>query len=74
MPLINVKCTYIIQVEVSEDEEDGYSASFDIEENHCPGTGLVGRAFEEHYKRHDTGELKAFCWACALQGTNEIVD
>jgi hypothetical protein len=66
---INVKCTFVIPVEVPTDVE-GYDEFFDIEDNHCPGTGLVGVAIDLHIKKHTE---EGFCWACALNGKCEIV-
>lgn len=66
--IIKVKCTFTIPIEVPDDPE--YDEMFDIEENHCPGTGLVGSAIDAHIKKHDEQNT---CWACALGGTNEIV-
>ena len=66
--IIQVRCTYVLPVEVPDASD--YDAYFDIEENHCPGTGLVGAALEEHMKSH---EKRSTCWACALGGTCEIV-
>ena len=65
---ILVKCTLIVSVEVPDDPE--YDVHFDIEENHCPGTGLVGSAIDEVLRQ---AEIESVCWACNLQGTNEIV-
>lgn len=41
-----------------------------IEENGCPGTGLVGATLERIMDLHD---IEGTCWACALQGDNKIV-
>ncbi len=68
MAKINVKVTFTIPVEVPDGED--YDANFDIEENHCPGTGLVGMAIDKHIKEMDE---KGFCWGCALGGKCEIV-
>jgi hypothetical protein len=65
---IKVKCTYFIDVEVSDDPE--YSAKFDIEENHCPGTGIVGATLDQVRRE---AEAEHICWACLLGGENEIV-
>jgi hypothetical protein len=65
---VHVRCTFTIPVEVPDSSD--YDAVFDIEENHCPGTGLVGQAIEEHVERCDE---QGICWACQLGGTNEIV-
>lgn len=62
-----VKCTFTIPVEIPDDPE--YDMCFDIEDNHCPGTGLVGAAIDKHIKEFDE---KGMCWACALQGKCEI--
>lgn len=66
---ILVKCTFVIPVEVPDDPD--YSVHFDIEDNHCPGTGLVGSALDEIMEKH---REKSTCWACALQGKNEIIE
>lgn len=66
---ILVECTLIIPVEVPNDEE--YDMYFDIEENHCPGTGYVGTALEKHI---DEFNENGFCWACALKGECKIVE
>jgi hypothetical protein len=65
---IKVKVTFTISIQVPADES--YDETFDIEENHCPGTGIVGAAIDEHIKKMDE---KGFCWACALYGKCEIV-
>ena len=65
---INVKCTLTVPVEVPDNPD--YSVNFDIEENHCPGTGLVGAAIDKIIKEMNE---KGFCWACALGGKCEIV-
>lgn len=69
MKEIKVKCTFVIPVQVPDDED--YDAYFDIEENHCPGTGIVGAAVDAHIEKMNESN---FCWACALQGKCEIVD
>lgn len=70
---VKVRCTFTIEVEVPiwATEEDEYNPYFDIEENHCPGTGIVGGALTRHIEKH---EANSTCWACALQGTNEILE
>lgn len=69
MKTIHVRCSFILPVEVPDDPE--YNEVFDIEENHCPGTGIVGAALTAHIKDYDK---KGYCWACALKGKNEIID
>ena len=69
MAKLKVRCTFVIEVEVPDDPE--YDAVFDIEENHCPGTGLVDSALEAHMFRCDTERI---CWACALGGECKIIE
>jgi hypothetical protein len=66
MKKIIVRCTLEIPVEVPDDED--YDMFFDIEENHCPGTGLVGAALKRHI---EDCEEKNVCWGCP--GSNEIL-
>ena len=65
-----VKAAVFVEVEVPDDAPDGYDAHFDIVENHCPCTGVVGAAIEKEIERATTAGV---CWACNLRGTNEIV-
>lgn len=65
---INVKVTLIVPIEIPDYAD--YDASFDIEENHCPGTGIVGAAID---KVIEEAEQKSVCWACNLQGKNKIL-
>ena len=65
---ISVKCTFVIPIQVPVDEE--YDETFDIEENHCPGTGRVGSALTSHIEEFDKNHM---CWACALDGKCEIL-
>jgi hypothetical protein len=67
MPIIKVKCTLFVDVEVPDDPE--YDVRSDIEERHCPGTGIVGSALK---KKIEDYEDRGFCWGCP--GENEIVD
>jgi hypothetical protein len=70
---ILVKCTLFVPVEVPDEDpndEYPYDSSFDIEENHCPGTGLIGVELDKVIKEMNE---KGFCWACKLRGRNEIV-
>ena len=64
-----IKVTLYVPVDLPDDED--YNASYDIEENHCPGTGIVGAAIQ---KMIDECEEKSTCWACSLNGTNEIIE
>lgn len=65
---IVVRCTIDVPVEIPDSED--YDAYFDIEENHCPGTGLVGSAIEALMERHHETNT---CWACAVNGKCEII-
>lgn len=62
-----VRCTYEIEVEMSDTISDHY---FHIQENGCPGTGEVGLALDQLMEKHDDAST---CWACACQGKNEII-
>lgn len=64
-----VKCTLLVPVEIPGDEN--YNMYFDIEENHCPGTGLVGSVIREEIEK---GDEKCYCWACKFEGKNEIIE
>lgn len=65
---IYVQCTLTVPVEVPDDPE--YDSKFDIEENHCPGTGLVGQAID---KAMEEAKVQGVCWACNLHGSNKII-
>ena len=68
MKKILVKCILEVPVEVPDDKD--YDEIFDIEENHCPGTGIVGGKIDEIIKK---AEKDGYCWACNLNGKNEII-
>jgi len=71
MQKIIVRCTFEIPVEVPDESEvPGYDECFDIEDNHCPGTGIVGAAFDKIYEETTK---EGFCWACKLKGKCEIL-
>ena len=53
MKTIQVQCTLVVPVEIPDDED--YDEVFDIEMNHCPGTGIVGAAIDEAIRRGDEG-------------------
>lgn len=65
---LKVKCEFVIEVEVPDDPE--FDATFYIEDNNCPGTGIVGAALDAHIAACDS---KGTCWACALDGTCKIL-
>ena len=68
---IKVQCTLEVDIEVPDywDDEDG-KLEFMIEDNTCPGTGLVGTAIETAFEH---GNETSICWACALKGKNKIL-
>ncbi len=69
MKQILVECTLKVLVEV--DETRGIEQiEFEIEENGCPGTGVVGRAIMEQIERD---EEKQVCWGCNMRGKNKIL-
>lgn len=70
MTTVRVRCTFEIDVPVPDDWDDEM-IHFDIEENHCPGTGLVGGALEDAI---EDGDKRGLCWACARSGKNEILE
>lgn len=65
---ILVRCTIYVPVEVPDNPD--YDMYFDIEDNHCPGTGLVGAALENLIEESNKNST---CWACP-HGKNEIVN
>ncbi len=68
MKRVKVLCSFFVEVEMTDDE---YARRhFIIEDNGCPGTGVVGAAFEKAVEEHDEAGA---CWACALNGQNRIV-
>ena len=69
MKTIKVRCILDIDVEVPSDMDD-HQLQFAIEENSCPGTSWVGSAIRNHMEKFDEG---SYCWACALNGTNMIL-
>jgi hypothetical protein len=70
MRRVRVRCTFEVVVEVP-DEWDAEMIHFDIEDNHCPGTGRVGAALEDAI---EGGDASGMCWACGRNGRNEILE
>ena len=68
MRKILVECKLFVEVEIPNDAE--YDMQFDIEENHCPGTGIVGAAITKMIEECDE---KSVCSACNFQGENKII-
>lgn len=67
---IHVRCTFVLPVEVPAEWVDDGHVYFAIEENSCPGTGLVGAALDRIMDEHEAAHT---CWACACGGENKIV-
>lgn len=65
-----VRCTVELWVKVPEDWDDDM-IHFDLVENHCPGTGTVGGAFDREIRECDD---KGICWGCKAKGKNEILE
>lgn len=64
--IYRVRCTLEIDVDMA-----GYdNPEFVIEDNSCPATGPVWAALSKVIEDHDE---KNTCWACALNGKNEII-
>jgi len=59
MKKVRVRVTFDIDVEVQE----GDHTLFMIEENSCPGTGVVGAAIEKAIMEAEEGN---YCWACKM--------
>jgi len=65
--IVWVECSYTVPVIVPYDD---FPVDFMIEENSCPGTGLVGSALDQIIEKSDKDSS---CWACLLHGKNSIV-
>ena len=57
-------------VELNLDESYRENLDWTIEENSCPGTGVVGSAIDSAIAY---GKDNCFCWACNLKGENKII-
>jgi GTP cyclohydrolase III len=69
MRIAIVKIEMAVPVVLGDDETTD-AAEFDIEENHCPGTGRVElslRSITKDFEDHGV------CAACALGGDNKIL-
>jgi hypothetical protein len=73
---VKVRCTLEVDLDVAryeswpEDEREVRDLiRFQIEENSCPGTGVVGAIIDRTQK--ECGDK--ICWACVLHGENTIV-
>ena len=73
MRRVKVQCTLIVEVDFPdgiEDKEGFGGPHFVIEDNGCPGSGIVGMEIEKVMREE---ESKSCCWACALHGKNKIL-
>jgi len=66
---VKVMCTFFVEVELDEDEYK--RRHFIIEDNGCPGTGVV---WHELNKVMDECDEQGICWACMLGGQNRIIE
>ena len=66
---ILVECRYVIPVRVPADWDEE-QIRFVIEENSCPGTSWVARAFHEIEEQYDK---EGYCWACSYAGANRVI-
>jgi hypothetical protein len=66
MKRIKVMCSFFVEVELTDEQYE--RRYFIIEDNGCPGTGIVGAAVQAAMDVDD-----GFCWACRLAGQNRIV-
>ena len=69
MKKYRVLCTFEVEVELPDDCD----AVFQIEENGCPGTGVVGNALYACMDECEPEGGGAICWACKLNGKNTII-
>lgn len=60
MRKIKVKCTIFIEVEYQDNDPIEF-IEFDVEENHCPGTGRFFTALKEKVEKQDEGNVCIFC-------------
>ena len=64
-----VNVTMRVAFDVDDCEKDD-NLQFRIEENGCPGTGMVGAAIEKAIRESNA---RGVCWACPMHGRNELV-
>ncbi len=69
MTVVRVRASVEIDVEF-DDEVDNDLIHFMVEENSCPGTGIVGGALRALVHQHDEAST---CWACGNNGENKIL-
>lgn len=65
---VTVLCSFIVEVELTDEQYE--RRHFVIEDNGCPGTGVVGAKIIEAMAECDE---QGICWACKLSGQNRII-
>ena len=66
---IKVMCTLELLIDWPYDTDINL-LKFQIEENGCPGSGIIGYEIK---KTIETAEKGQYCWACNLKGKNKII-
>lgn len=66
---VRVRCSFVVEIDLPDDMTQD-EIRFAIEENGCPGTGVVGAAVDSAMEHGDEARV---CWACNLQGKNEVL-
>lgn len=65
-----VRVTFDLEVNQHDDmDEDTFR--FMIEENGCPGSGIVGAAIDRLIREADS---KGVCWGCNVNGSVKVLD
>lgn len=67
---VKVRCTFEVVVDFPDEDID--HVYFQIEENGCPATGVVGAAVQRAIEECDAGS--GACWACGFGGKCEVVE
>jgi len=67
MKKVKVQVSFFVEVEL---DDEGYERRhFILEDNGCPGTGIIGKAVTDL-----VNEESDTCWACRHQGENKIIE
>jgi hypothetical protein len=65
------KMRVVLEMTVPYDGWDDENIEFDVNENRCIGTGMVGLFLDQI---HDWGEDTSSCWGCAIQKDMELLE
>ena len=57
---VTVQISALVTV-VYPDGTDDHTILFDIEDNHCPGTGIVGLAVNNLFKKNEESDYCEWC-------------